>query len=81
MNTSSSAFVGEIVDAEFMPTVPRLLAFAAAGICIVMVGLIDDRFHLRGRQKLLGQFVAAGLRLRGSQHRVDPLRGQGRCRG
>ena len=41
------------------------MAFAAAGICIVTVGLIDDRFHLRGRQKLFGQFVAAGLLVSG----------------
>lgn len=29
--------------------------------CIVVIGLIDDRVHLRGRQKLLGQVVATGI--------------------
>jgi UDP-GlcNAc:undecaprenyl-phosphate GlcNAc-1-phosphate transferase len=33
----------------------------AAGAVIVAVGLIDDRFALRGRQKLLGQILAASL--------------------
>jgi len=37
-----------------------LLALSAAALLIVMVGLFDDRFGLRGRHKLAGQ-VAAGL--------------------
>ena len=47
------------------------LSFAALAICVV--GLLDDRFALRGRQKLLGQVVAAsiliasGLCIRGVQ--------------
>ncbi len=36
-----------------------LLSLAAASFLIVLVGLIDDRFGLRGRQKLAGQFLAA----------------------
>jgi len=36
-----------------------LLSLAVASLLIVVVGLIDDRFGLRGRQKLAGQFLAA----------------------
>lgn len=32
-----------------------------AGIVILCVGIIDDRVNIRGRQKLLGQFVAAAI--------------------
>ncbi len=38
-----------------------LVILLAAATIIVLVGLADDRFHLRGRQKLLGQAVAAGI--------------------
>ena len=37
------------------------LAFFISGGFIVALGLVDDRFGLRGRQKLLGQIVAASL--------------------
>ncbi len=38
----------------------RFLIFLfVASVVIVLVGLCDDRFGLRGRQKLLGQFAAA----------------------
>jgi len=37
------------------------LALAMTTICIV--GLLDDRFGLRGRQKLVGQFIAASVLL------------------
>ena len=40
-----------------------LLCLSAAAAVIVGVGILDDRFGLRGRQKLLGQFVAACLML------------------
>lgn len=36
-----------------------LLSLLAASLVIVLVGLCDDRFGLRGRQKLFGQFLAA----------------------
>ncbi len=36
-----------------------LLSLAGAAIVIVFVGMLDDRFGLRGRQKLAGQFLAA----------------------
>ncbi|MFM7040115.1 MAG: MraY family glycosyltransferase [Planctomycetaceae bacterium] len=40
-----------------------LLCLSAAAMLIVLVGIIDDRFGLRGRQKLLGQFIAACMML------------------
>jgi len=43
---------------ERLPNVPFLLL---AGAVIVVVGLVDDRFGLRGRQKLAGQIVAASI--------------------
>ena len=36
-----------------------LMSLACASLLIVFVGLLDDRFGLRGRQKLAGQFLAA----------------------
>ncbi|MGE0760352.1 MAG: glycosyltransferase family 4 protein [Pirellulaceae bacterium] len=39
-------------DARFV------FGLAAASLIICAVGLLDDRFHLRGRQKLVGQIVA-----------------------
>lgn len=39
----------------------ELLAMLAAGAVIVVVGLLDDRFSLRGRHKLLGQCLAVSL--------------------
>ena len=44
-------------DAKFLAGL-----FAAGGL-IVLIGLIDDRFGMRGRQKLVGQIVAASLLL------------------
>ena len=38
-----------------------LLGLFAAAVTIVTVGLLDDRFQLRGRQKLIGQVLAAGV--------------------
>lgn len=40
---------------------PFLTGLASALVVIVSVGLLDDRFHLRGRQKLAGQILAAGI--------------------
>ncbi len=40
-----------------------LLSLSVASLLIVVVGLIDDRFGLRGRQKLFGQFLAALIML------------------
>ena len=36
-----------------------LLLLAAASLLIVGLGVLDDRFGIRGRQKLFGQFLAA----------------------
>jgi len=36
-----------------------LLSLSGASLLIVLVGMLDDRFGLRGRQKLAGQFLAA----------------------
>lgn len=43
----------------------NLLTLGAAGLVIVVVGTADDRFGLRGRQKLLGQFLAVGVLILG----------------
>lgn len=40
-----------------------LVALFASGSLIVLIGLIDDRFGMRGRQKLLGQIVAGIIML------------------
>jgi UDP-GlcNAc:undecaprenyl-phosphate GlcNAc-1-phosphate transferase len=59
----------ETIQAYFMlssDTAPRLnffqigLLFVAAGL-LCLVGLYDDRFHLRGRTKLLWQILACAL--------------------
>lgn len=39
----------------------QLIGLLAAGSAIVVLGLADDRFKLRGRHKLLGQIAAAGI--------------------
>ena len=39
----------------------NLLGAGIACSWIVALGLLDDRFGLRGRQKLAGQIVAAGI--------------------
>ena len=40
-----------------------LICLFAASSLLVLVGLVDDRFGLRGRQKLLGQILAAMVML------------------
>lgn len=40
-----------------------LLGLLAAGSCLVVVGIIDDRVGVRGRQKLAAQIVAATMML------------------
>ena len=39
----------------------ELLGLLIGSIVILIVGVLDDRFAIRGRQKLLGQFVAASV--------------------
>ncbi len=41
--------------------VRELLGLLAASTVLVIVGVLDDRFNLRGRQKLLGQIAAVTL--------------------
>lgn len=58
-----------VVAMALLPEVRALMAresrflwgLVAAGTAIVTVGLLDDRLQLRGRQKLLGQIMAAAL--------------------
>ncbi len=52
-------------DPRLAVPITDLLPLAAAGISIVAVGLVDDRFHLRGRQKLAGQLLAAACLVAG----------------
>lgn len=51
-----SAFYGRLWDAW-----QNLAALLVAGAVIVVVGLVDDRMGLSGRQKLLGQVLAASV--------------------
>ena len=39
--------------------ISQLLGLLGGSLVILLVGLADDRFGLRGRQKLVGQFIAA----------------------
>ena len=41
--------------------VGELLPLLVAAIVLVAVGMLDDRVHLRGRQKLAGQMIAAAI--------------------
>ncbi|MEO1995363.1 MAG: MraY family glycosyltransferase [Planctomycetaceae bacterium] len=38
-----------------------VLALTSAAVVIVLIGLLDDRFGLRGRQKLVGQAIAVSI--------------------
>lgn len=40
---------------------PFFIGLLLASAFIVVIGLIDDRYHLRGRQKLLGQMISTGI--------------------
>jgi len=40
-----------------------VLGFGLASVIVLVVGLLDDRFGIRGRHKLLGQFAAAASML------------------
>lgn len=48
-------------DSQVADHLPALGGFLAATLLIVIVGLLDDRFLLRGRQKLAGQVLAASV--------------------
>ena len=38
---------------------PKIVGLLIAGLLILLLGIIDDRFAIRGRQKLLGQIVVS----------------------
>lgn len=54
---TTSVFPGLLNSSE--GDVKFLLSLACASILIVFLGMLDDRFGIRGRQKLAGQFLAA----------------------
>lgn len=62
-------FAAGLAASNATPDVRFLSGFGLAIVTISLVGLVDDRFVLRGRQKLLGQVIActilivAGLRV------------------
>jgi UDP-GlcNAc:undecaprenyl-phosphate/decaprenyl-phosphate GlcNAc-1-phosphate transferase len=64
----SSAFV-----AECQKNGRYLLGLSLSGTVICVVGILDDRFGLRGRQKLLGQILAVGVLLRVSGLSINKL--------
>jgi len=43
----------------------ELLVLLAASLVILLVGVVDDRFNIRGRQKLFGQIVAVTILILG----------------
>lgn len=49
-----------------------LVVLFLAATWLVLVGLADDRFHLRGRHKLLGQIIAAAI-LVGGGYSIDRI--------
>jgi UDP-GlcNAc:undecaprenyl-phosphate GlcNAc-1-phosphate transferase len=46
-------------QANLVPHTRALLGMLAAALAIVILGLVDDRFRLRGRHKLVGQVAVA----------------------
>ncbi len=57
---------------ELLKARPALLSLLAASVMVVLLGLADDRFSLRGRQKLAGQIVVA-LWLAYSGHTIGSI--------
>ena len=49
--------------AELLADAAFVIGLGVSSVLLCAVGLIDDRFSLRGRQKLLGQIAAAGILL------------------
>jgi UDP-GlcNAc:undecaprenyl-phosphate/decaprenyl-phosphate GlcNAc-1-phosphate transferase len=48
---------------ELRSQIPFLVGLSASAVVLCCVGLLDDRIRLRGRQKLVGQALAAGILL------------------
>ncbi len=56
-----------------LPPMGRMAALLGGVAMLVMVGVLDDRFDLRGRHKLLGQIVAVTLVVLPGGLRVDQV--------
>ena len=56
-----------LLETEWQPSllgnIDFILSLGGAAVIIALIGLADDRFRLRGRQKLLGQVLAVGVLL------------------
>jgi len=57
--TFAAAWLDQPTYATLLASLRALKGLGAAAAIIVIVGLLDDRFGLRGRQKLAGQLLAA----------------------
>lgn len=57
----SIVFAAGLAPPDAIPDIRFLAGFGLAIVTISLVGLVDDRFVLRGRQKLLGQIVACSI--------------------
>lgn len=56
-----------------LPPIGRLASLLGGVAILVLVGVLDDRFELRGRHKLLGQIVAVTLVVLPGGLRVDQI--------
>lgn len=61
--TTYQPYVPRDIREKLKDDCPNLPALLLAGLVIVVVGLIDDYGYLSGKQKLLGQIVAASILL------------------
>ncbi len=57
---------------ELKSDVTGLLGLLTAAVLILLVGVVDDRFGMRGRQKLLGQIIVVSV-LVGFGYRFDSI--------
>lgn len=72
-----SALIGVIIAgrlfssfrAELTPnSIPFMIGLLVSSVLIVALGLFDDRYHLRGRQKLFGQVIAVSILIMSGLH-------------
>jgi UDP-GlcNAc:undecaprenyl-phosphate GlcNAc-1-phosphate transferase len=78
VGTVTSLAIGAMVSpsvAETLlgPDLRFLLTLLAAGVVVAVVGVLDDRFNLRARYKLLGQLCAAFLLIGPGQLTIGTL--------